>query len=95
MFFGTGIVQPVPVKKDLIPFISVYYVRHGRANGETNWALERKNTKKIFSTVADCLILPSPDVVDTTRQQASHTLGKNIPALGLARKKSQLVCRSK
>ena len=46
----------------------------------------KENHKKIFSTVAECLILPSPDVVDTTRQQASHTLGKNIPALGLARK---------
>jgi hypothetical protein len=32
------------------------------------------------------LILPSLDVVDTTRRQGSHTLGKNIPALGLARK---------
>jgi hypothetical protein len=25
------------------------------------------------------LILPPPDVLDTKRRQASHTLGKNIP----------------
>jgi hypothetical protein len=83
MFFGPGIVQTgsLPVKKDHIPFISVYFVRHGRANGETNWALEGKTQKKYLALSRICLILPSPDVVDTTRQQASHTLGKNIPAL--------------
>jgi hypothetical protein len=46
----------------------------------------KEKHKKIFSTVAECLILPSLDVVDTTRRQVSHTLGKNIPALGLAHK---------
>jgi hypothetical protein len=47
---------------------------------------KKEKHKKIFSTVADGLILPSLDVEDTTRQEVSHTLGKNIPALGLARK---------